>query len=238
MTALPPEQVLTALKAGARPQTCRALDVVSSVCAEAHKLGARDFSLATIGRLTEQRHGPSMRTLYNAKSAHYRALIKAWADYTAQTRGQPEIAPAKPLAEEDLLHKIDDPALRGVFGAMVAERNRLRSEVTLLRSRANIVVDRRVFPGELRLSKGQVMQVLTGSHPLLPLEKEALTKAGITPTSAEIGMVPQNYIKLTGSQATQMVRLVEALEEHDDVQHVYANFDIEESEIQAAVGAN
>src|SRR6266404_4322508 len=68
--------------------------------------------------------------------------------------------------------------------------------------------------------------------------KEALTKAGITPASAEIGMVPQNYVKLTGTQATQMVRLVEALEEHDDVQHVYANFDIDESEIQAAVGAN
>ena len=68
--------------------------------------------------------------------------------------------------------------------------------------------------------------------------KEALTKAGVRPTSAEIGMVPQNYIKLTGAQATQMVRLIEALEEHDDVQHVYANFDIDESEIQAAVGAN
>jgi YebC/PmpR family DNA-binding regulatory protein len=68
--------------------------------------------------------------------------------------------------------------------------------------------------------------------------KEALSKAGITPASAEIGMVPQNYIKLTGPQATQMLRLVEALEEHDDVQHVYANFDIDESEIQAAVGAN
>jgi len=50
-------------------------------------------------------------------------------------------------------------------------------------------------------------------------------------------MVPQNYVKLTGAQATQMVRLVEALEEHDDVQHVYANFDIDESEIQAAVGS-
>jgi transcriptional/translational regulatory protein YebC/TACO1 len=35
-----------------------------------------------------------------------------------------------------------------------------------------------------------------------------------------------------------MVRLVEALEEHDDVQNVYANFDIDDSEIQAAVGAN
>jgi transcriptional/translational regulatory protein YebC/TACO1 len=51
-------------------------------------------------------------------------------------------------------------------------------------------------------------------------------------------MVPQNYVKLTGDQAKQMLRLIEALEEHDDVQHVYSNFDIDESEIQAAVGAN
>jgi len=68
--------------------------------------------------------------------------------------------------------------------------------------------------------------------------REALTKAGIKPTSAELSMVPQNYIKLTGPQAQQMLRLVEALEEHDDVQHVYANFDIDESEIQAAVAAH
>lgn len=67
--------------------------------------------------------------------------------------------------------------------------------------------------------------------------KDALTKEGITPASAEIGMVPQNFVKLTGPQAQQMLRLVEAVEEHDDVQHVYANFDIDESEIQAAVSA-
>jgi YebC/PmpR family DNA-binding regulatory protein len=67
--------------------------------------------------------------------------------------------------------------------------------------------------------------------------REALTKEGVTPESAEIGWVPQNYIKLTGTQAGQMLRLVEALEEHDDVQHVYANFDIDEKEMQAVMAA-
>jgi len=61
--------------------------------------------------------------------------------------------------------------------------------------------------------------------------REALTKAGITPASAEVAWVPQNYIKLTGSAAQQMVRLVELLEEHDDIQNVYANFDIDEKEL-------
>src|SRR5260370_36540602 len=53
--------------------------------------------------------------------------------------------------------------------------------------------------------------------------KEALTKAGITPASAEIGMVPQNYIKLTGAHATQMVRLIEALEDTEDGRTAAAN---------------
>ena len=66
--------------------------------------------------------------------------------------------------------------------------------------------------------------------------RDALVKAGITPTSAELSMVPQNYIKLTGTQAAQMVRLIETLEEHDDVQHVYSNFDIDEKEMAAVVG--
>ncbi|MFZ0411704.1 MAG: YebC/PmpR family DNA-binding transcriptional regulator [Candidatus Acidiferrales bacterium] len=65
--------------------------------------------------------------------------------------------------------------------------------------------------------------------------REVLTAAGITPSSAEVAFVPQNYVKLTGQQAQQMVRMVEAFEDHDDVQHVYSNFDIDESEIQAAV---
>ena len=64
--------------------------------------------------------------------------------------------------------------------------------------------------------------------------REAITKAGITPASAEIGMVPQNYVKLAGVQAQQMIRLIESLEEHDDVQHVWANFDVDEKELQIA----
>jgi YebC/PmpR family DNA-binding regulatory protein len=73
-------------------------------------------------------------------------------------------------------------------------------------------------------------EVLTPPEAFEPV-REALTKAGITPGSAEVAWVPQNYIKLTGSAAQQMLKLVEALEEHDDVQHVYANFDIDEKEL-------
>jgi YebC/PmpR family DNA-binding regulatory protein len=62
---------------------------------------------------------------------------------------------------------------------------------------------------------------------------EAIQKAGITTASAEIGMLPKNLTKLEGKNAAAMLRLSEALEEHDDVQNVYSNFDVDEKELEA-----
>ncbi len=64
---------------------------------------------------------------------------------------------------------------------------------------------------------------------------EAVKKLGIEPDAAEISMLPQNYLKLEGKQAQQMLKLMEALDEHDDVRHVWSNFDIEEKEIEASL---
>jgi YebC/PmpR family DNA-binding regulatory protein len=61
----------------------------------------------------------------------------------------------------------------------------------------------------------------------------AVKGAGIEPQVAEVEFVPQNYIKLEGSDARQMLKLVEALEDHDDVQKVSANFDISEADMAA-----
>ena len=70
-----------------------------------------------------------------------------------------------------------------------------------------------------------------------PAVLERLKAAGIQPAVAEVSMVPQSYVRLSGKQAEQMLRLVEELEDHDDVQHVYANFDIEEAELHALTQA-
>ena len=65
--------------------------------------------------------------------------------------------------------------------------------------------------------------------------RDAVKQLGIEPASAEVSMIPQNYVKLEGKPAQQMVRLMDALDEHDDVQHVWSNFDIEEKEIEASL---
>ncbi len=64
--------------------------------------------------------------------------------------------------------------------------------------------------------------------------QSAIKSAGIEPQMAEVSMVPQTYIKLEGGSAQQMLRLMEAIEDHDDVQKVYANFDIDEADMAAA----
>ncbi len=62
--------------------------------------------------------------------------------------------------------------------------------------------------------------------------KSALEEAGIPMAASEISMVPQNHVKLEGKSAQTMLKLMEALEEHEDVQNVWANFDIDESEME------
>jgi YebC/PmpR family DNA-binding regulatory protein len=64
--------------------------------------------------------------------------------------------------------------------------------------------------------------------------KKALEDAGVPLEVSEVTMVPQTYVKLEGKEANQMMRLMETLEDHDDIQNVYANFDIPEEVMSAA----
>jgi YebC/PmpR family DNA-binding regulatory protein len=62
---------------------------------------------------------------------------------------------------------------------------------------------------------------------------QALEKAGIPNEAAEIAMVPKNTVKLEGKAAQNMLKLYDALEEHDDVQNVYGNYEVDEDEVEA-----
>jgi YebC/PmpR family DNA-binding regulatory protein len=61
----------------------------------------------------------------------------------------------------------------------------------------------------------------------------AIHKAGLETVSAQVAMVPMTSIRLEGKDAQQMLKLSEVLEDHDDVQNVYANFDIDEKVMEA-----
>ncbi|MEE8199739.1 MAG: YebC/PmpR family DNA-binding transcriptional regulator [Candidatus Acidoferrales bacterium] len=68
--------------------------------------------------------------------------------------------------------------------------------------------------------------------------KSALEGRGFSPSVAQVTMLPQSTVHLEGSNAQRMVRLMDALEEHDDVQQIFSNFDIAEKEIEEAVAAS
>ena len=65
--------------------------------------------------------------------------------------------------------------------------------------------------------------------------REAIRKVNIEPVTAAVAMVPDTYVKLAGREAQSMIKLMDALEDHDDIQHVWANFDIEEQDIEASL---
>jgi YebC/PmpR family DNA-binding regulatory protein len=92
----------------------------------------------------------------------------------------------------------------------------------------NIVLD--AGADDLR-NEGERWEILSA-----PEAHESVLKAleanGIPSEDASIAFVPKNLIRLEGKNASGMLRLSDALEEHDDVQNVYSNFDIDEKELE------
>ena len=81
---------------------------------------------------------------------------------------------------------------------------------------------------------GEAWEIMT---PVDAFQKvlEAVKAMGIEPGAAEIAMLPQNYVKLEGKTAQQMIKLMEAAEDHEDTKKVWSNADIEEKEIEASL---
>ncbi len=80
--------------------------------------------------------------------------------------------------------------------------------------------------------EGESWEILTGPKEFEAV-RDAVTAAGIKPEHAEVTMVPSTYQKLEGSQNAAMLRLLDVLEELDDTQNLYSNFDFAGAEVAA-----
>ena len=78
---------------------------------------------------------------------------------------------------------------------------------------------------------GDLLEVVTAPESFEAV-KDALEKANVKLASAEITMIPENTVAISGKHAEQMVRLLEALDDHDDVQNVSSNMDIAAEELE------
>lgn len=84
-------------------------------------------------------------------------------------------------------------------------------------------------------TSGADYQITTNPQDLHAVS-EALGEMGVKVESAELTMEPKTTVKVEGKAVEQVLKLMEALEDNDDVQNVYANFDISEEEMAAALG--
>lgn len=82
-------------------------------------------------------------------------------------------------------------------------------------------------------SDGNYHEITTDINDLYTV-KQALEDKNIPMVTAEMTMIPSNYVKVEGSDVKTLLGLMEALEEHEDVQNVYANFDISDEEMEKA----
>lgn len=158
-----PDELLDLLKAKSNTRKQRSLDIINGICKDQINQGSRDFSIATIGRLSAEQGGLSPQTIRNKGGDDFRALIAAWADHAKGAMKKP------PKIQESginsILGKINDPALRSIVGSILAINAKLQREVNLLKQQSEIIIDRRAVPLlETRQHESHPASFLTSSE--------------------------------------------------------------------------
>jgi len=157
-----------------RPERTRNLTLLNKIC-EAQAAGARDFSLASIGKLFEAAGGLKARALYNKASVDYQALIEAWRSESPRS-AQPPVEPEEKL-DDAIAARIADPALRSFFLHITADRQRIRKELDLLKSVSFFTIDRRPKTTGSESTQAAYSPPQAGELNLTPSERRALVAA-------------------------------------------------------------
>jgi len=181
-----PEQFLEQLKNNADPRRQRSLEIIHEICREQHERGSKDFSIATIGQLSEQRGGPKTQPIRNKAGEPFRALIAAWANHTGgHTKKQ-----AKPSENPvyAVLEKIQDPAVRAVMGTVLAENRKLKGQLNLLKGQQEVLIDMRPTAPS---APSSTVEILPASSGLTESEIDALARAVSPELFAAEGWTPQ-----------------------------------------------
>jgi YebC/PmpR family DNA-binding regulatory protein len=110
-------------------------------------------------------------------------------------------------------------------GLLVVEKNKISEDALM-----GLVLE---AGAEDMKEAGEVFEVYTDPKDFEPVH-ETLRKNNIETVSAELAMIPLTSVHLEGKQVDQMLRLMETLEEHEDVQKVFANFDIDDAHLEAS----
>ncbi|MFK4048998.1 gamma-mobile-trio protein GmtX [Acinetobacter venetianus] len=147
------------LKKNKSKRTQESLDKLDSLLEKRFNDGEKDYSIATIGRISKMNGGVGDVSIRNKTGEHFRSLINQWAIKADASLKKPPIHHSRKnqiSLDIELLKKLDDPAMRAVFGQIIAEKNKLKAENHILKQRTEVIVDMR--PNRI-ISADQVQQV-------------------------------------------------------------------------------
>ena len=171
-----PKEFLESLSQGADPRKERSLRLIFDICEEQQKRGSKDYSVATIGRLSNEAGGPSTASIRNKTGEHYRALIKAYADFVGGNKRK--VAETKQSEADLILEGISDPVLKSRLGLLLAELESTRAQLLAARHLANqnSVVNLADYSSHSPSSKEEV-EILPPAPTLSTLELRAIKSA-------------------------------------------------------------
>jgi hypothetical protein len=162
-----PNKLCEILKQGASSRTSKALDIIHQVCIEQANRGSTDFTIAMIGRLSKEAHGPGIQAIRNKTGEKYQALIKSWAVFK-----KPLNAVSGKVKEKDAwVNDIQEPHIKWLVLDLIADNSRLRGQLQLAKEQSNIHID---FRSETNKAPSQEN---FKTQKLLPDEIEALSHA-------------------------------------------------------------
>jgi hypothetical protein len=140
------DTILEDLKDGKSTRTKASLDKLNHTLQTYYESGHRDYSITTIGSISSTNGGVGYQTIRATRNNHFRKLIEAWAAKAHTTTKKPLAKKSRSRhvpTDYKLLEQISDIALRALFGQIIAERNRYRKEVNILKQHTNVIIDKR-----------------------------------------------------------------------------------------------
>ncbi|MDW1753565.1 gamma-mobile-trio protein GmtX [Vibrio sp. Vb2535] len=157
--------ILDTLKDGKSAKTQASLDKLNETLSNYYAEGKRDFSITTMGRVSAEAGGVGYNSIRATANKHYRDLIEAWAAKAqTTTKKPPSTKPRASGQDYKLLERIDDTAVRALFGQIIRERDRYKSEANMLKNQTKIIIDKRPVSAPLAPSESAVelLPSLTG----------------------------------------------------------------------------
>lgn len=175
------DTLLEDLKSFKSRRTKDSLDKLNNLLENRFNKGEKDYSIATIGRVSSAEGGVGTVSIRNKSGEHFRRLINAWATKANTTMQKPLSSQSRKRSapsDTEILKRLNDPTLKAFFGFIMAENRMLKQENSILKENTKPIIDTRPNGLIHKEKKDQVVEVLPGLNALLLLSDiEALEDA-------------------------------------------------------------